>query len=93
MLFAFFCTDHPNRLDVRLANRPAHVDHLRSQGDKLLFAGPTLADDGETMNGSLVVLDLADRAEAEAFAANDPYARAGLFQSVVIRPWKKVLPP
>ena len=44
------------------------------------------------MNGSLVILDLADQSEAEAFAANDPYAKAGLFEKVIIQPWKKVLP-
>jgi hypothetical protein len=44
------------------------------------------------MTGSVLMLDLADRAAADAFAEGDPYARAGLFESVVIRPWKKVFP-
>ena len=44
------------------------------------------------MVGSLLILDLADQAAADAFAAGDPYARAGLFESVTIHPWRKVLP-
>lgn len=92
MLFAIFCTDKEDYLDVRLDNRPAHVEHLKSLGDHLVFAGPTLADDNATMNGSLIVVDFNTRAEAETFAMNDPYAKAKLFDSVVIRPWKKVLP-
>jgi uncharacterized protein YciI len=44
------------------------------------------------MNGSVLILDFEDRAQADAFAAGDPYANAGLFESVVIRPWRKVLP-
>jgi uncharacterized protein YciI len=44
------------------------------------------------MNGSVVILDLEDRAAAEAFAAGDPYNQAGLFERVTISAWKKVLP-
>ncbi|EBU8132008.1 hypothetical protein DLM20_24945, partial [Salmonella enterica subsp. enterica serovar Java] len=55
----------------------------------LAFAGPFLDEVGKP-NGSLVVIDVADRSAAEAFAANDPYARAGLFESVEIKPWNWV---
>jgi len=44
------------------------------------------------MNGSVIILDLENRAAAEAFANNDPYNKAGLFASVTITTWKKVLP-
>jgi uncharacterized protein YciI len=53
-------------------------------------AGPLLDDAGE-MIGSLVILDVADMAAAQAWAANDPYAKAGLFESVDLIPWKKVI--
>ena len=92
MLFAIFCTDKEDYLDVRMDNRPAHVEYLKAQGDKLIFAGPTLAEDGETMNGSLIVVDFDSLEQAQDFASNDPYAQAKLFDSVVIRAWKKVLP-
>ena len=51
-----------------------------------------LADDGETPIGSGFVVDFPDRASAEAFFAEDPYNKAGLFQSVAITPYRKVLP-
>lgn len=92
MLYALFCTDKPDHLAVRQQNRAAHLAYLSQFEDKIFAAGPTLAADGTTMNGSLLLLDFADLAEAEAFAAGDPYAKAGLFASVAIRPWKKVLP-
>jgi len=91
MLFAIFCTDKEDYLDVRLDNRPAHVEYLKAQGDKLIFAGPTIAEDGETMNGSLIVVDFDRLEQAQEFASNDPYAQAKLFDSVAIRAWKKVL--
>ena len=90
-MYLIFCIDKPGSLDIRKANRDAHLAYLKEQGDKLVSAGPTIAEDGETMNGSLLLMNFADKAEADAFAANDPYAKAGLFESVTIRKWKKVL--
>ena len=87
MLFAIYCTDKPNSLDLRLATRPAHVKYLETLGDALKMAGPFTTDDGSP-NGTLALFDVADRAAAEAIAANDPYAKAGLFASVEIRAWK-----
>ena len=92
MLFAITCLDKPDHLEVRLANRAAHLDYARPNADKMLAGGPLLADDGVTMIGSLILIELPDRAAAEAMMADDPYVRAGLFQSVEIRPYKKVLP-
>jgi hypothetical protein len=91
MLFVIHCVDKEGRLQVRMDNRPAHIEYLKSYGDQLHAAGPTLAEDG-SMNGSVVILDLEDRAAAEAFAAGDPYKQAGLFETVTISAWKKVLP-
>ena len=91
MLYVIHCFDKKNHLQVRMDNRPTHVDYLKSFGDKLQAAGPTL-DADENMNGSVVILELENKAAAEEFAANDPYAKAGLFEQVIISPWKKVLP-
>ena len=90
MQFMVYCLDKPGALEVRMANRPKHVEYLTSYNDKLIFAGPLL--DGETMMGSLLVLELADRAEMDKFLANDPYAKAGLFQSVSVHGVKKAFP-
>jgi uncharacterized protein len=91
MLYIIHCFDKPGHLQVRMDNRPAHVEYLKSFGARLQAAGPTLNAE-EQMNGSLVILDLEDMADAEDFSANDPYAKAGLFEKVIIQPWKKVLP-
>jgi uncharacterized protein YciI len=92
MLYAIFCTDKPDSSAVRTANRPAHLDYIRAVASQVVVAGPTFAPDGETVNGSLLVLDFVDRAAAETFAQHDPYNQAGLFSAVEIRAWKKVFP-
>jgi len=92
MLFVIQCVDKADHLQVRLDNRPAHVEYLKSFGDRLIAAGPTLNEADDTMNGSVIILYADDRAEADAFCANDPYAKAGLFESVVVSKWNKVLP-
>jgi uncharacterized protein YciI len=91
MLFVIRCLDKKDHLSVRQENRPAHVEYLKSFGDKLFAAGAIL-DDDEMMCGSVVIIDVADRSEAEAFAAGDPYAKAGLFGQRSIDRWNKVLP-
>ena len=90
MQFMAYCLDKSGALEIRMANRPKHVEYLTSYNDKLLFAGPLL--DGEAMIGSLLVLELADRAEMDKFLANDPYAKAGLFQSVSVHGVRKAFP-
>lgn len=87
MLFALICTDKPGSLAVRKANRPEHVAFLQNLGSDLVLAGPFTGEDGETPNGSLVVVEAASKQAAEKIAAADPYAKAGLFASVEIRPW------
>ncbi len=89
MLIALIARDKPGALQTRLDNRPAHVDYLKSSGDAVLQAGPLIVD-GD-MAGSLIVLNLANMAEAENWAANDPYAAAGLFASVELIEWNKVI--
>jgi len=87
MLFALICTDKLNGLAIRKANRPDHLAYLESLGDTLVFAGPFTEEDGQTMNGSLVVIEANSLRDARAIADGDPFAKAGLFASVEIRPW------
>ena len=89
MLVALIARDKPGALNTRMENRPAHVDYLKSSGDAVFQAGPLLIE-GE-MAGSLVVLDVDDMGAAQAWADNDPYAKAGLFSSVELIEWKKVI--
>lgn len=87
MLFALMCLDKPNALEVRMGAREAHLAYVRERIDQVKLAGPLLDDEGG-MAGSLLILDVADRAVAEAFNAADPYTLAGLWGSVEIRAFK-----
>ena len=87
MFFALLCTDKPNSLDLRLKMRPDHVAYLNGLGDTLRAAGPFTTDEGSP-NGSLVIIEAANRTDAERIAANDPYAKAGIFAAVEIKAWK-----
>lgn len=94
-----YATDVENSLEKRLAARPEHLARLtllQSQG-KLLMAGPTPAIDSENpgaagFTGSLVIAQFDDLGQAQLWADNDPYIVAGVYESVVVKPYKKVLP-
>ena len=87
-LFSVICRDKPGALQVRLDTRDAHLAHIRDSGI-VAMAGP-LMEDGQ-MCGSLVVLDTDDLDAAQAWAAADPYKAAGLFASVDVIAWNKVI--
>ena len=87
-LFAVICRDKPGALQIRLDTRNAHLAHIRDSGI-VAMAGP-LIEEGE-MRGSLVILEAADLDAARAWAAADPYKAAGLFASVDVIAWNKVI--
>ena len=89
MLIALIARDKPGALQTRVETRDAHVAYLKSTG-VVSQAGPLLDDEGQ-MCGSLVVLDVPDMAAAKAWAADDPYAHAGLFADVQLIQWNKVI--
>jgi len=91
MLFMAYCTDDPQKPDLRAATRPAHVDWLQANGDTIKVAGPWLGEDGEIPAGSLLILEGESPAAMRAFLAGDPYAKAGLFSDVVLHPWRWVI--
>ena len=91
MAFVLLCRDKPGALDVRKANRAAHLDFIAEWGEAVRLAGPLLGDDGESMIGSLIVLDVTERAEADRFVAGDPYGLAHLFESVTVHPYRIVV--
>lgn len=88
-LFALICLDRPGHADLRRDTRAEHLAYVARTG-VVTMAGPFLDEDGG-MIGSLIVLEVDDRAAAEAWAADDPYARAGLFESVSVQRWNKVV--
>jgi len=89
MLIALIAHDKAGALDVRKANRDAHLAYVAASG-VVSQAGPFLDDNGD-MCGSLLVLDVADMAAAQSWADNDPYAKADLFRAVDLIIWKKVI--
>ena len=93
MHYVIHSTDKSDSLDLRMETRPAHLEYIEAHRDSLYLEGQTLTEDGEAMTGSVVIVKFADRAGAEGFAANDPYAKAGLFENVTIQPWKIVIAP
>lgn len=89
MLVALMARDKPGALAVRQENRAAHLDYLKST-DLVAQAGPLLDGEGQ-MAGSLIILDVPDMQAARDWADADPYARAGLFESVTLTHWNRVI--
>lgn len=99
MLYVFIAEDIPGTLDKRLAARPDHLARLQAlQGEgRLILAGPCPAIDSPDpgpagFSGSLIVAEFPSLAEAEAWAAADPYVAAGVYARVTVKPFKKALP-
>ncbi|MFO1102773.1 MAG: YciI family protein [Methylocystis sp.] len=89
MLFVALCLDKPDHVDLRLSTRAAHLTFLEKHAARVKLGGPLL--NGETPIGSMLILDCEDEAAARALLAEDPYAIAGLFASVDLKPWKRVV--
>lgn len=89
MLFAIICTDKPGHFPLRSATRPDHLAFLEAHAKQIRFAGPMMGPDGKP-SGSIVMAEFPDEASASGFADSDPYAKAGLFESVIVRPLRTV---
>jgi uncharacterized protein YciI len=91
MLITIICHDKPGSIELRMKTRPAHLEWL-SKPPPALFIGPILADDGQTMIGSLYIAEFESLEAARAFNKADPYTTAGLFEKVIIQPVRQVYP-
>jgi uncharacterized protein YciI len=89
MLFVVYCKDKPG--DLRGKLRGDHLRHVLSNPKPYRFGGPLIADDG-SVAGSVILFEVADRAELDAILAADPYFREGLFQSVEIFSTRQIVP-
>lgn len=92
MLFCFYNLDRPGAAALRQQWRSAHKEYLGRVADHIAFAGPLFADDGETMQGSLLVIDFPDRAAAEAWLKDEPFTQNGVYASVSIRAFANLWP-
>lgn len=100
MLYMIYGEDAPGSLDKRLAARPAHLERLQAlqEEGRLVLAGPLPGIDSPDpgpagFSGSLIVAEFASLEAARDWAQNDPYVAAGVYASVTVQPFKKVLPP
>jgi uncharacterized protein YciI len=92
MLHAFVLLDRPDGAELRRRVRPEHKAYLGLVADRIAFAGPLLADDGETMTGSLLVIDFESREAALAWLADEPFTRAGLYASASVHAFANLWP-
>jgi uncharacterized protein YciI len=99
MLYAIISEDVENSLEKRIGARPKHIERLNKLKDegRLVLAGPHPAidsnDPGEAgFSGSLVVAEFDDLESAQTWADSDPFVTAGVYSSVVVKTFKKVLP-
>ncbi len=89
-LFLILCTDKPDARHLRAANRPAHLAYISSGAAEVKLGGPWLDEGDGGPQGSMLLVEAGDFAAARAFAAADPYALAGLFETVQVRRWRLV---
>jgi len=97
MLYAIISQDIENSLEGRKSARPAHLERLQTLRDngRLVLAGPHPAidsnDPGDAgFSGSLVVAEFSSLEDAQSWADSDPYIAAGVYQSVIVKPFKQV---
>ena len=84
MLYIVYQVDKPGGDAIRAATRDAHFAYLDAHEDILVLGGAMLAEDGKTRTGSVLIVNVEDRAAADAFSENEPFRKAGLFERVEI---------
>ncbi|MCL1037771.1 YciI family protein [Shewanella submarina] len=99
MWYMISSQDVENSLEKRMSARPAHLARLQQLADegRLMLAGPHPAIDSDNpgeagFTGSLVVAEFASLEAAQSWADEDPYIAAGVYHSVIVKPFKPVLP-
>ena len=91
-MYAVICFDRPGSAPLRDAARQAHMDYIHARGDFIVFGGPLKSEDGPHSVGAVIILNTTSRDEAQAYVDGDPFTKAGVYESTVLRPFKKVLP-
>ncbi|SEL26836.1 hypothetical protein SAMN05216262_10885 [Colwellia chukchiensis] len=99
MLYLIYSEDVKNSLPLRMNVRENHLARLHTLQDqgRLLVAGPCPAIDSENpgtagFTGSLIIAEFDNLSAAQQWAEQDPYIAAGVYKSVTVKPYKKVLP-
>lgn len=92
MIYAFVLLDKPGAADLRRQVRPEHKAYLGKLAERIAFAGPLVADDGETMVGSLLAIDFPSRESATEWLREEPFHTAGLYAGVQVLAFKNLWP-
>ena len=92
MIFTFILIDKPDAGELRQRMRPEHKAYLAAAAERIAFAGPFVADDGQTMLGSLLAIDFPSRDAAHAWLADEPFTRAGLYASTTVHAFMNLWP-
>jgi len=87
--FIVHCLDAADALSRRLEHYEAHKAYLSRASVRILVSGPLMSDDGETMIGSLFLIEADTKAAVEAFNAGDPFRRAGIWTEIRIHRFLK----
>lgn len=97
VLYVIYAEDNKDSLEKRLSVRAAHLARLQilKDEDRLLTAGPMPIADSEDpghagFSGSVIIAEFASLDEAQTWANDDPYVAAGIYQTVTVRPFKRV---
>lgn len=92
MIYTFILIDKPGAAELRAGKRPEHKAYLGRLADRIAFAGPFVADDGQTMVGSLLAIDFPSREAAVAWLDDEPFNKAGLYASKTIHAFLNLWP-
>src|SRR4051812_36260126 len=91
MEYFVYGRDKPGTEALRERTTEAHWSFMDAYAGAMIARGPTLTDDGNTVTGSMHIVDLPDAEAARVFAFEEPYCRAGVFGEVLVRRWRNGL--
>jgi uncharacterized protein YciI len=92
MIYIFHLLDKPGASELRQRIRPQHKAYLGEVAERIAFAGPLMADDGETMVGSLLAIDFPDREAARVWLAQEPFTKAGVYAGSTVHAFANLWP-
>lgn len=92
MIYIFTLMDKPDAQALRLRVRPEHKAYLAQVAERIAFAGPLTADDGQAMIGSLLAIDFESRDAAQAWLSAEPFTQAGLYASASVHAFTNLWP-
>ena len=91
MYFAILCFDKPGMGELREKTHAAHLDYMKAHGDMMHLGGPFENDEGGIV-GTLFIISAPNRAAAQAFTDHEPFHKAGVFETVMVRRWRQMQP-